>query len=89
MLKFILDIPHILLQVVKKYPVESGATATVTTAASALSTTLVILQIISMCIGIPVGIITLYVFFERKGLLPKWMLLMDKSARHLKEKNKK
>jgi hypothetical protein len=78
---------HNLLQLIGKHLDTSGLIST-TTIGVGLSTTVAILQIISMCIGIPVGLITLYIFLERKGLLPKWLEIKDKNEGNNSKSNK-
>lgn len=43
-----------------------------------LPTALIVLQYMFGIIGAVVGLITIYTFLEKKGLLPKWMILPDK-----------
>lgn len=49
-----------------------------------LPTVLIVLQYMFGVIGATVGLITIYTFFEKKGLLPRWMVLPDKKD---KDKN--
>jgi hypothetical protein len=63
---------------------QTGCISLVTTGfglAPFMPTILWTLQVISLCVGIPVGLITIYAFLDKKNLLPKWLQIKDKDTK--------
>lgn len=86
------DFMQDLLQYIRQHTVPSGLFSIINIGmgfSGIIKVILGLISIIPILIGSIVGLITIYTWLEKKGLLPKWAQIPDKLNNKEKEENEK